>query len=136
MGTVAEGTLTAVTAVLVILLVATIFGRIHGHHGQASKVGPIGDRVISGLLTLPLIALWVELIDPQASIGWALSAPLPLAIYVVLLSCTSVTKEWAPRSKAIQRIKRLIVWMKDYFTPILLITIGLIYIVFAYVVYY
>ena len=68
-----------------LLLIAAIFNRVHGE-GINTK----GDRVISGLLALPLITLWVKLVFPNANILWALVAPLPLAIYVVLLSCTAV----------------------------------------------
>jgi hypothetical protein len=69
----------------VLLLIAAIFNRVHGE-GTNTK----GDRVISGLLALPLITLWVKLVFPNAITLWALVAPLPLAIYVVLLSCTTV----------------------------------------------
>jgi hypothetical protein len=51
--------------VLVLLLIAAIFNRVHGE-GINTK----GDRVISGLLALPLITLWVKLVFPtQISYG-------------------------------------------------------------------
>jgi hypothetical protein len=82
---VAEGGLAAVTSVLVLLLIAAIFNRVHGQGVNAK-----GDRVIAGLLAIPLITLWVQLVFPKASLWWALLAPLPLAVYVVLFSLTGL----------------------------------------------
>lgn len=75
-----------ITALLIILIVGAVFGRLHGSKGGLK---PIGDRVACGLFALPLISLAVRLAFPSAHLVWALLlAPLPLAIYVVLLAGT------------------------------------------------
>jgi predicted small integral membrane protein len=108
---------TAVTALLLLLLIAAIFNRVHGQ-----GVNQKGDRVFSGLLALPLITLWVKLVFPKASIWWALLAPVPLAVYVVLFSLTDVPP------------KPLFSWenlRKDGFTLALLVSFGIFYVVLA-----
>ncbi len=113
----AEGGLAAVTSVLVVLLIAAIFNRVHGQ-----GVNVKGDRVIAGLLALPLITLWVHLVFPKASLWWALLAPLPLAVYVVLFSLTGVPPN------------PLVSWenlRNDVFTLALLISFGILYLVFG-----
>ena len=115
----AEGGLAAVTSVLVLLLIAAIFNRVHG---QGVGVNVKGDRVIAGLLALPLITLWIQLVFPKASLWWALLAPLPLAVYVVLFSLTGVEP------------KPLLSWenlRNDNFTLALLISFGILYLVFG-----
>ena len=107
----------AVTSVLVLLLIAAIFNRVHG---QGVGVNVKGDRVIAGLLALPLITLWIQLVFPKASLWWALLAPLPLAVYVVLFSLTGVEP------------KPLLSWenlRNDNFTLALLISFGILYLV-------
>ncbi len=47
--------LTGLASLTVILLVGAVFGRLHGASGD--KNAAIGDRVMCGLLALPLIAL-------------------------------------------------------------------------------
>ena len=47
--------LTGLASLAVILLVGAVFGRLHGASGD--KNAAIGDRVMCGLLALPLIAL-------------------------------------------------------------------------------
>jgi hypothetical protein len=88
MNNIAPGALTAVTAVLLVLLIAAIFGRIHQQAGENTEIKPLGDRIISGLLALPLIVCWVSLVFPDAHVGWALAAAVPLAFYIVLLAGT------------------------------------------------
>ncbi len=113
----AEGGLAAVTSVLVLLLIAAIFNRVHGQ-----GVNVKGDRVIAGLLALPLITLWIQLVFPKASLWWALLAPLPLAVYVVLFSLTGVPPN------------PLVSWenlRNDGFTLALLISFGILYLVFG-----
>jgi hypothetical protein len=64
----ASGALAAVTAFLLVLLIAAIFGRIHQRAGENAEDKPLGDRIIAGLLALPLIACWVSLtIHPYIS---------------------------------------------------------------------
>lgn len=83
-----EKVLGGIAALLIVLVVGAVFGRLHGSDRVAIK--PIGDRVACGLLALPLISLAVRLAFPSAHIAWALFAPLPLAIYVVLLAGTDI----------------------------------------------
>jgi len=83
-----EKVLGGVAALLIVLVVGAVFGRLHGSDSAAIK--PIGDRVACGLLALPLISLAVRLAFPSAHLAWTLSAPLPLAVYVVLLAGTDI----------------------------------------------
>jgi ABC-type dipeptide/oligopeptide/nickel transport system permease subunit len=83
-----EKVLGGVTAMLIVLVVGAVFGRLHGSDGAAVKA--VGDRVACGLLAMPLISLAVHLAFPSARPAWILSAPLPLAVYVVLLAGTDI----------------------------------------------
>ncbi len=112
-----EASLTAVTPVLLVLLIAAIFGRIHHQGGEGATVGPLGDRIIAGLLALPLISCWVKLVFPDAPIAWAVAAPVPLAIYIILLAGTDR-----------QRGFRL---AREHFTQALLIGVGIFYVLLA-----
>jgi hypothetical protein len=107
--------LAAVTAVLSLLLVAAIFGRLHQQ--ADTSVEPLGDRLISGLLAIPLISCWVKLVFPDADILWVLAAPLPLAVYLVLLAGTDKEKEFFN-------------WTSK-FSGRMFIIIGTIYLIFA-----
>ena len=89
-----EKVLGGVAALLAVLVVGTVFGRLHGSSGSDTKLEPIGDRVACGLLALPLISLSVYLAFPCAHLAWVLSAPLPLAIYVLLLAGTDESIKW------------------------------------------
>ena len=109
-----EKVLAGVAGLLVILIVGTLFGRLHAKDDATIK--PVGDRVACGLLALPLISVAVRLAFPSASLVWVLGAPLPLAVYVVLLAGTD--QGWA-----FAREKR--------FTQSLLIGIGLVLIAMA-----
>jgi predicted ester cyclase len=109
----AQGGLTAVTSVLVLLLIAAIFNRIHGKGVNAK-----GDRIIAGLLALPLISAWVEVVFPKTRLWWGLLASLPLAIYVVLFSLTDASE---PHFS----LRNLI---NDSFTLALLLSIGVFYV--------
>lgn len=115
MNVAAEGGLAAVTSVLVLLLIAAIFNRV-----QSQGVNTKGDRVIAGLLAIPLITLWVQLVFPNASLWWALLAPLPLAVYVVLFSLTGLPPNPPVSWKNLRR---------DRFTLALLISFGILYLV-------
>lgn len=77
-----------VSTLLLVLLVGTLFGRVHGSAG--GEVKAVGDRVACGLLALPLISVAVRLAFPSAALVWALAAPLPLALYVLLLAGTDI----------------------------------------------
>jgi len=101
---------------LVLLLIAAIFNRVHGQGVDAK-----GDRVIAGLLALPLITVWVQLAFPKADQWWAGLAPLPLAIYVVLFSMTNASEphfSW-------ENLRR------DRFTLFLLVSAAILYLVFG-----
>jgi hypothetical protein len=111
----AAARLTAVTAVLSLLLVAAIFGRLHKQGG--ATVNELGDRLNSGLLAMPLISCWVMLVFPGVPILWVLVAPLPLGVYLVLLAGTDKCKE-------------IFNWTGKYNGRMLIIT-GIIYVFFA-----
>src|SRR6516164_9920672 len=101
--------LTGLASLAVILLVGAVFGRLHGASGD--KNAAIGDRVMCGLLALPLIALAIRLAFPASPFFWALLGPAPVLIYTVLLATTE-----QPMSR---------------FTRSLLILVGAIYVVMA-----
>jgi hypothetical protein len=69
-----------------ILVVGAVFGRLHGSKNGGEPAG-IGDRVMFGLLSLPVVALAVRVGFPQLR-WWALAAPVPILIYTVLLALT------------------------------------------------
>lgn len=104
-----EKVLAGVASMLTLLIVGAVFGRLHGADDSAGK--PVGDRVACGLFALPLITVCVRLAFPAAHVAWALSAPLPLAVYVVLLAGTDLG--WKP--------------FKLPFTTALLVSVGIIY---------
>jgi predicted ester cyclase len=101
----------------VLLLIAAIFNRVHGQGINAK-----GDRIIAGLLALPLITFWVRLVFPNVKLWWALLAPVPLAIYLVLFSFTDVSE---PRFSPKNLIR------SDPFTLALLVSFGGVYVVVA-----
>lgn len=77
---------------------------------------PLGDRLISGFLAIPLISCWVKLVFPDAHILWLLAAPLPLGVYLLLLARTDKENETSSRMSK--------------FTRHMLISIGIIYAIF------
>lgn len=83
-----EHQLAGIAALLLVLIVGALFGRLHGSDGGAIK--PIGDRVACGLLALPLVSIAVRLAFPDIHMAWVLAAPAPLAVYVVLLAGTDL----------------------------------------------
>jgi hypothetical protein len=97
---------TGLASLAMILVAGAVFGRLHGA-GETRNVA-IGDRVMCGLLALPLIALGIRLAFPQSSFFWALHGPAPVLVYTVLLATT----EEPPMSR---------------FTRTLLMTVGVIY---------
>ncbi|HJS07755.1 MAG TPA: hypothetical protein VJ809_08840 [Pirellulales bacterium] len=113
--------LVGVSALLLILIVGALFGRLHG--GGDGAVKAIGDRVACGLLALPLISIAVHLAIPGVHLGWVLAAPTPLFVYVVLLACTDL-KSASPDDKS--RARKAI---KNNFTAALVIGIAAIYVV-------
>ncbi len=110
-----EKFLGGLAAITTLLVVGAVFGRLHGSGNDSVK--PIGDRVMSGLLALPLIALLVDAAFPEAHVAWKLIAPAPLAVYTVLLAGTDTDWEWKFSVK--------------YFTRTLIISVGAIYVVAA-----
>jgi hypothetical protein len=89
-----EKVLGGIATLLLVLIVGTVFGRLHGSSNGA-EVKPIGDRVACGILALPLISLAVRLAFSSAHLAFVLLAPLPLAVYVVLLAGTDENINWA-----------------------------------------
>jgi len=75
-------------------LVSAVFGRLFKQGGDGANIEQLGDRVISNLLALPFIVCWIILISLQAPIEWVLAAPVPLAIYVVLLAGNDLGWSW------------------------------------------
>lgn len=105
-----EKILTGLASLALILIVGAVFGRLHG--AGDVKNAAVGDRVMCGLLSLPLIALAVRLAFPQRPFLWALVAPVPVLIYTVLLATTEKGG-------------------MSYFTRTLLIAVGCTYVVMA-----
>lgn len=110
-----EKTLGGIAAITTLLVICAVVGRLHGTENATVK--PIGDRVAAGLLAIPLISVAVRLAFPSAHIGWALAAPVPLGIYLVLLAGTDMGWGFAQK----------------HFTRSLLIGIGLVYAAMALV---
>jgi ABC-type dipeptide/oligopeptide/nickel transport system permease subunit len=102
--------LAGIASLVVILLVGAVFGRLHGAGGDTHTA--IGDRVMCGLLALPLIALAIRVAFPASPFFWALLGPAPILIYTVLLATTE--------RNGMSR-----------FTRTLLIGIGAVYVVMA-----
>jgi hypothetical protein len=75
--------LAGLSTFIVLLLVGTIFRRLHG---GGDPLDPLGDRVACGLLAVPLIFLLVRLTFPKEDPTWALVAPLPVLVYTALLA--------------------------------------------------
>ena len=78
---------------LTVLLVALIFGRIHRSKGDSGKVPQIGDRVIAGLLAIPLISVIIWLMFPAAHLAVLFVAPIPVFIYTAFLAYQDVKNE-------------------------------------------
>ena len=102
-------------AITTLLVVGAVYGRLHGPSNDSVK--PIGDRVMSGLLALPLIGLLVDAAFPEAQAVWKIIAPAPMGVYTVLLAGTDSKWEFA----------------KKHFTKTLIISVGAIYVVAAIV---
>ena len=77
-----------IAALATLFIVGAVFGRLHG--SDDARIGAHGDRVASGLLALPLIALCIRAAFPTSHAIWAIAAPIPVALYTVLLAGT----EW------------------------------------------
>ncbi len=86
MTTDAKEMLGGVAALLAILVIGAVFGRLHG--SENAPVKAVGDRVACGLLSVPLISVAVALAFPSLNIAWALAAPAPMLLYTGLLAAT------------------------------------------------
>lgn len=123
-----EKFLGGLAAITTLLVVGAIFGRLHGSGNDSVEanddrvIQALGDRVISGLLALPLIALLVDAACPEAHVAWKLIAPAPLAVYTVLLAGTDTDWKWKLSVK--------------YFTRTLIMSVGAIYVVAAIVAWF
>lgn len=114
-----EKILGGLAALITVFVVGCVFGRVSGDNTTNKMTG---DRVMSGLIALPLISLAVHYALPKdVNIVWAIIAPVPLAIYVLLLagSDDTLTKlPWHDRAK-------------NRFVETLLLTIGSFYVIIA-----
>ena len=106
-----EKVLAGIAALLTLLIVGAVFGRLHGSDGPGLK--PVGDRVACGLFAVPLITVCVRLAFPATHVAWAILAPCPLLVYVVLLACTDLGCET----------------IKKWFTCALLAGVGVTYVI-------
>jgi hypothetical protein len=110
-----EAKIPTIASLALLLVAGAVLGRLH-EKGEATA---LGDRVMCGLLSLPLIALGVYYVAPQHSFHWALLwalvAPVPVLIYTLLLATTE-------RYDNKQGIKGI-----SPFTRTLLIAVGLTY---------
>jgi hypothetical protein len=77
-----EDKLPTIASLALLFIAGAVLGRLHEKSGETA----IGDRVMCGLLSLPLIALGVYYALPQRSLLWALAAPVPVLIYTLLLA--------------------------------------------------
>lgn len=78
---------------LTVLLIALIFGRIHKSKNSNQKIKHLGDRVIAGLLAVPLISIILKLIFFDTCIVVLLAAPLPVFIYTAFLAYQDIKEE-------------------------------------------
>lgn len=108
-----EKALVGIAAIMAILVVGAVLGRVHGE--KQDQVKAIGDRVMCGLLSLPLISVCVWRVFPQSHIFWVLASPLPMALYTLLLAGTDMNWKFA----------------KEHFVRSLLISVGITYVVMA-----
>lgn len=108
--------------VVTLFIVGAVFGRVAGIDKNGHPM--LGDRVMSGLIAIPLISVTVHYLLPRAPLVWAIAAPIPLGVYVIILAGTDETFPTG-------RLKKLSV---ERFTLTLLISIGAVYVVAAAVV--
>ncbi len=83
--------LSGVAALLAVLVVGAVFGRLHG--SENAPVKALGDRVACGLLSVPLISVAVALAFPSLNLAWALAAPAPMLLYTGLLA--AIDAKWS-----------------------------------------
>jgi hypothetical protein len=96
-----------------------VFGRVAGTDSRA-----IGDRVMSGLIAIPLISLAVNQAFPRAGVGWAIAAPVPLVIYLFLLYGSDEKFPHAGLQRSIS----------DRFVLLLVLSVGAFYAVVAAII--
>lgn len=107
------GGLAGIAAVFV---AGAVFGRVAGRDSDA-----MGDRVMSGLIAIPLVSLAVHAAFPEADLGWALAAPVPIVIYLFLLYGTD---DKFPNARVREAIKKRFVYL-------LVLSVGTFYAVLA-----
>jgi hypothetical protein len=81
--------------VTLFFVAASVLGMLWGKEDE-KQIKAIGDRVACGLFAVPLIAVSVQQTFPDAAPAWVLMAPLPLVVYVILLSLSDRTPERRP----------------------------------------
>lgn len=75
--------LAGLAGLLTLFVSGAVFDKLHA--GST----PIGDRVMCGLLAIPLVAIALRRAYPAISMKWAFVAPAPLLWYIVLLAATA-----------------------------------------------
>lgn len=111
-----EDKIPTIASLALLLVAGAVLGRLH--EGAATA---IGDRVMCGLLSLPLIALGVHYAFPEQPWFFALVAPVPVLIYTLLLATTE-NKDIMAENK----LKKAILGISP-FTRTLLIAVCLTY---------
>jgi hypothetical protein len=81
-----EKVLGGLAGVITLFIVGAVFGRVAGNDKSGEPL--IGDRVMSGLIAVPLVSVAVHYLLPTAGIGWVIAAPTPLLAYLLLLAGT------------------------------------------------
>jgi hypothetical protein len=119
-----------IAAFALILVVGAVFGRLHGAK-NGGEGAAIGDRVMFGLLSLPVIALAARLAFPQLH-WWALAAPVPILLYTVLLALTENRPLPAPTGRPNSTVDRAGYFVVKNFTPTLFIAVVVAYIVMIF----
>jgi hypothetical protein len=114
--------LAGVASVVTLFIVGAVFGRVAGTDKGGEPL--VGDRVMSGLIALPLVSIVVHYMVPNAPMGWVIVAPTPLLAYLLLLAGTGGNVS-SSRWKVISETK---------FVPSLLISVIGLYLVAATIV--
>jgi hypothetical protein len=114
-----EKVLGGLAGLIALFVSGAVFGRLVGETKAESPA--VGDRIMCGLLAIPLIAFAARYALPGVTLGWALAIPAPLAVYIVLLACTD--KDFSS--------DRVHAFVTGNFIALLIMLVGLCYAVIA-----